>query len=452
MDARGDLLIHTDSGAIRQPKPLVYREQSGARKEIAGGYMLVGSRRLGFHVGNYDQSKPLIIDPMLLYSTYLGGSGDDFGFSIAVDPAGNTYVTGRTNSANFPTTTGALDTTSNGADDAFVTKLDPTGASLVYSTYLGGSSTDVGYRIAVDPAGNAYVAGYTNSANFPTTPVAFDTTFNGGPLDAFVTKLNPSGASLVYSTYLGGGNEDVGQAIAVDPAGNVYVGGWTDSANFPTTVGAFDTTYSGNPGGIISNYDGFVTKLNSIGASPVYSTYLGAGNPDWVYAIAVDTAGNAHVAGYTGSANFPTTPGAFNTSFNGGDYDAFVTKLNATGAAPLLYSTYLGGSSTDLILGIAVDSAGNAYAAGRTNSANFPTTTGVFDTSHNGGLDVFVTKLPPTGASLVYSTYLGGGGDDYGAAITVDPAGTSACVTGSTNSAKFPDHNRRIRYDSQWWL
>ncbi|PYV36779.1 MAG: hypothetical protein DMG06_29945, partial [Acidobacteria bacterium] len=315
-----------------------------------------------------------------------------------MDAAGDAYLTGQTSSTNFPTTVGAFDTSFNGGIDAFVTKLNPTGTSLIYSTYLGGSDDDPGRAIAIDAAGSAYLTSYTRSADFPITLGAFDTSFNGD-YDTFVTKLNPTGTSLVYSTYLGGSSGDQALGIAVDAAGNTYVTGLTLSADFPTTLVAFDTSFNGI-------LDAFVTKLSPTGTSLVYSTYLGGSNDDRGHSIAVDAAGNAYVTGLTFSADFPTTLGAFDTSFNG-DYDVFVTKLNLTGTS-LLYSTYLGGSSGDQALGIAVDAASNAYLTGLTLSVDFPTTVDAFDTSFNGGFDAIVTKLDSTGSALLYSTYLGG--------------------------------------------
>jgi hypothetical protein len=264
LDAGGDLLIETSVGTMRQQKPLVYQEVNGERKEIESGYMLKGAGRIGFAVGEYDARRPLIIDPVLAYSTYLGGNITDVGYGIAVDSAGNAYVTGNTSSTDFPTTPGAFATTKNSVDDAFVTKLNASGTALVYSTYLGGNGTngtDVGYGIAVDSAGNAYVTGATLSTDLPTTPGAFETTNNGSD-DTFVTKLNASGTGLVYSTYLGGNSADFGYGIAVDLAGNAYVTGETNSTDFPTTPGAFDTT--DNPG-----RDVFVTKLNASGTALV---------------------------------------------------------------------------------------------------------------------------------------------------------------------------------------
>ena len=444
VDPQGDLVLHTGAGEIRQRKPVIYQEIGGVRREIAGGYVLKGESRVGFHVAVYDTSRPLVIDPALVYSTYLGGSADDAGVGIAVDAAGNAYVTGSTASANFPTTAGAFQTTLGGGGvgfDAFVTKLNSTGSALLYSTYLGGSNNDdSGVGIAVDGAGNAYVTGSAFSTDFPTTPGAFQSSF-GGVRDAFVTKLNPTGSTLVYSTYLGGTGDDGGVSIAVDTAGSAYVSGFAQ-AGFPTTTAAFQPGFGGGP------YDAFVTKLGSTGSALVYSTYLGGSGDDEVFGgLAVDASGNAYVTGFTTSANFPTTPGAFQTTFGGagplGFGDAFVTKLNSTGSMPV-FSTYLGGSGDDFGAGIAVDGNGNAYIAGSTASTNFPTTPGAFQTTFGGsgplGLgDAFVTKLNPTGSALIYSTYLGGSGDDFATRIAVDVLpNPSAYVTGNTASTNFP--------------
>src|SRR5204862_312871 len=321
VDAQGDLVLHTGAGVVRQLKPVIYQEVDGARREIAGGYVLKSARRVGFHVAAYDGAKPLVIDPVLVYSSYLGGSGGNEGpTGIAVDTAGNAYVTGATGSTNFPTTPGAFQTTVTASGSVYVTKLDPSGAP-VYSTFLGGSGGDDASGFAVDAAGNAYVTGGTNSTDFPTTPGAFQPAL-AGPQDIFVTKLNPVGAP-VYSTYLGGSATEGGAHIAVDVSGNAYVTGTTGSTDFPTTPGAFQPTFGGNTfGGAI---DGFVTKLGPAGA-PVYSTFLGGSGVEGALGIAVDGAGNAYVAGFTQSTNFPTTPGAFQPTFGGSD-DAFVTKI-----------------------------------------------------------------------------------------------------------------------------
>jgi Beta-propeller repeat/Phage integrase family len=324
----------------------------------------------------------------LVYSTYLGGNANDYGYGIAVDGSGNSYITGDTSSTNFPTTSGAFQTVfGSGQSDAFVTKLNATGSALVYTTFLGGNSGDVGRGIAVDDSGNAYMTGDTSSTNFPTTSGAFQTVSGG--YDAFVTKLNTDGTALVYSTYLGGiGFYNGGYGIAVDSSGNAYVTGGTSTTTFPTTSGAFQTVFGGG-----GQSDAFVTKLNASGTALIYSTYLGGNNGDVGYGIGVDGSGNAYVTGISNSTNFPTTSGAFQTVF-GGTSDAFVTKLNATGSA-LVYSTYLGGNASDYGNGIAVDASGNAYVTGYTLSNNFPTTSGAFQTIFGGGSypDAFVTLL-----------------------------------------------------------
>jgi hypothetical protein len=304
LDSQGDLVLHTSAGRVRHRRPVLYQETNGVRTEIAGAYSLEGPDRLGFQVAAYDRSRPLVIDPVLAYSTYLGGSLGAVGGTIAVDGAGNAYVGGATISADFPTTAGAFDTSYNGGifeGDAFVTKFNPTGSALVYSTYLGGSNDDGG-GIALDAAGNVYLTGETSSTDFPTTPGAFQTAYGGGFTDAFVAKLDPTGSALVYSTYLGGSGRERGIGIARDAAGNAYVTGDTDSVDFPTTAGAFQTAFGGVR-------DAFVTKLDPAGAALVYSTYLGGSDDDGAWHIAVDLAGTAHVTGGTGSSDFPTTAG-----------------------------------------------------------------------------------------------------------------------------------------------
>jgi hypothetical protein len=363
----------------------------------------------------------------LAYATFLGGSGYNYG-GIAVDGAGSAYVTGETSSRDFPTTPGAFDTSFNGGDrDAFVVKLYPTGSGLAYSTFLGGRSKDIGRGIAVDGAGSAYVTGWTWSSDLPTTPGAFDTSFNTD-YDAFVVKLNPAGSGLAYSTFLGSSQEDRGHGIAVDRTGSAYVTGETWSGNFPTTPGAFDTRFNG-----VYGADAFVAKLNPAGSGLAYATFLGGSDWDEGQAIAVDGAGSAYVTGWAESRDFPTTPGAFDASYNGGG-DAFVAKLNRAGSG-LAYTTFLGGSDLDAGYGIAVDGVGSAYVTGFTWSPNFPTTPGAFDTSYNGGFDAFVAKLNGTGGGLAHATFLGG--SDEGRAIAVDGVG-NAYVTGDTSSSDFP--------------
>jgi hypothetical protein len=434
----GDLLLSVREETIRQPKPFVYQEVAGARREVEGGYALGEDGRVRFALGEYDGALPLVIDPVLIYSTYLGGSGDDEGLDIAVDSAGTAYVTGYTNSTNFPVAN-ALQATFGGANfvggrDGFVTKLNAAGTAFVYSTYLGGSGDDRANKIAVDSSGNAYIAGETTSSNFPTAN-AFQGTFGGGLSDAFLVKLNAAGSAFFYSTYLGGTIFDAAHALTVDSAGSAYVTGRTTSANFPT-VNPIQGTYSGGPGA-----DAFVTKFNAAGSAIVYSTYLGgnAGNDGGFtagFSIAVDSAGSAYVTGQTRATNFPTA-NAIQATFGGGfpDGDAFVTKLNAAGSA-LVYSTYLGGSDNDIGFEIAVDASNNAYVTGVARSSNFPTANAL-QNALSGTSDAFVTKLNAAGSALVYSTYLGGAADDSGNGIAVDSSG-NAYVTGGTTSTNFP--------------
>jgi len=438
VNATGELSLFLGEEQIRQPRPKLYQEVLGKRCNVEGRYVIKGDSQIGFAVGDYDARLPLVIDPVLPYSTYLGGNGDETGNSIAVDSAGNAYVTGSTRSTNFPTAN-AFQHTFVGVQDVFVTKFNPAGSALVYSTYLGGSAADYGQGITVDSAGNAYVTGFTASTNFPTANALQGT--SGGNADAFVTKLNPTGSVLVYSTYLGGSFTDYGYGIAVDSAGSAYITGETNSANFPTAHAFQGTLGGGTPG---SHPDAFVTKLNPAGSALVYSTYLGgSGNnfyngEDVGTGIAVDSAGNAYVTGWTQSWNFPTA-NAFQGAIGGPGYDdAFVTKFNAAGSA-LVYSTYLGGSDTDEGVGIAVDSAGNAFITGVTRSTNFPTAHAFQNTNH-GDYDAFVTKFNPAGSALVYSTYLGGNALDYGLGIALDSAG-NAHIVGQTTSNNFPTAN-----------
>jgi hypothetical protein len=359
----------------------------------------------------------------LLYSGFLGGSDYDWGSGIAVDASGNAYVTGWTESSNFPAVVGPDTTFNGGYYDAFVAKVNPAGTALVYAGFLGGSGDDYGYGIAVDASGNAYVTGWTGSSNFPAV-VGPDTSHNGGD-DAFVAKVNPSGTALVYSGFLGGSIYDWGFGIAVDASGNAYVTGWTQSSNFPAVVGP-DTSYNGY-------WDAFVAKVNPAGTALVYAGFLGGSDDDKGWGIAVDASGNAYVTGYTYSSDFPAVVGP-DTGHNG-NWDAFVAKVNPSGTA-LVYSGFLGGSGSDVGRGIAVDASGNAYVTGGTASADFPAVVGP-DTGHNGNWDAFVAKVNPSGTALVYSGFLGGSDWDEGWGIAVDASG-NAYVTGDTRSWDFP--------------
>jgi hypothetical protein len=315
----------------------------------------------------------------LIYSTYFGGTGGQRGLSIAVDGPGNAYVTGYTNSTDFPTANALQNAFAGGNADAFVFKVNASGSALIYSTYLGGGNDrpDMGTAIAADAEGNAYVTGFTNSPDFPTArPMQ---PFRG-PTDAFVTKISPDGSALIYSTHLGGGADDEAMGIAVDAAGSAYVTGHTESPDFPTTPGAFSTGCAAIDaklpvGDICSGGDAFVSKLSPDGSSLVYSTYLNGSRFEVGRSIAVDAAGNAYVTGFTSSPDFPTVD-PVQKRFGGGDYDAFVIKLNPSGSA-LSYASYLGGRGEDGGYGIAVDGAGNAYVTGITNSPDFPATGGL---------------------------------------------------------------------------
>jgi uncharacterized protein (TIGR03437 family) len=425
VEANGDLVLRTALGEVRQQRPRVFQECGGRQVEVAAQYAIVAPNRVSFELAMYDRQRELRIDPVVLaYSTYLGGSGTDSGYGIALDGSGSAYVTGSAASADFPTKSPYQGAYRGGTSDVFVTKLAPAGNALVYSTYLGGGGSERGTGISVDGSGSAYVAGWTTSTDFPTS-MAYQGAYQGGYYDAFATKLAPAGNALVYSTYLGGSGADAGAGIALDGAGSAYVTGFTNSTNFPTQLPNQAAFHGGT-------YDAFATKLAPAGNTLVYSTYLGGSGDDFGYGIAVDGAGSAYVTGSTNSTDFPTQS-PYQTYQ--GNIDIVVTKLAPAGNA-LLYSTYLGGSSDDFGYAIAVDGAGSAYVTGSTASTNFPTRS-PYQSASNGESDAFATKLAPAGNALLYSTYLGGVRNDYGFGIAVDGAG-SAYVTGGTASADFP--------------
>jgi hypothetical protein len=492
----GDLSVLTEHGEVRLKKPFIFQERNGRREEIHGGYIVDRANgSVMFGLGEYDRARPLVIDPVLLYSSYFGGSGSDTGTDIAVDSSGSLYVTGYTSSLDFPLATADQPAHGGGDSDLFVARLNASGTDLLYSTYLGSgggdagmgitidaagnayvtglysmppsfgqsvlvakfspvgalvygsvfgtASGDVGYAVAVDAAGYAYVAGRTGGAsNFPVTASAFQP-IAGGFQDGFVSVLSPDGGSLVYSSYLGGDLNDQARAIVLDAAGYVYVAGGT-MTGFPTTAGAFQRTVGGFG-------DAFVAKIN-VGqtgiASLVYSTLLGGSDFEVAYSLAVNNAGNVYVTGSTDSGfDFPTTPGAFQTVGGGGNcgtfdrprhcQDAFVTKLNAAGSG-LIYSTFLGGLGHDFGNGIAVDGSGSAYVVGQAFAADFPVVDALQPAKASGCCtDGFITKLSPTGNALVYSTYLGGAADDFVSDVALDAAG-NAFVIGAADSTNFP--------------
>ena len=471
VDAEGDLVVQADGGEVRFHKPVIYQPTSTDKRQgttektlIAGGYTIDEKNEVAFAISDYDRTKPLVIDPTLVYSTYLGGGGYYDGFeynqasAIAVDGSGSAYVTGFTRSPNFPTTPNSYRSAMpSGCDPqydspcefVFVTKFSPDGSSLVYSTFIGNFA--FGYGIAVDASGSAYVTGSAGSG-FPTTAGALQTSDPSSGASAFITKLSPDGSALAYSTYLGGTGGEVGHAIAVDGSGNAYVAGQTYSHDFPTVSPIQATNHSA------SGSNAFVAEINSSGSALVYSTYLGGSYSntsvccfgDAASGIAVDASGGAYVVGSTSSTDFPTANAFQPTNHGtaniyGATINAFVAKISAGGSA-LVYSTYLGGSGPngDNGTAVAVDASGNAYVTGSSDSADFPTTPGAFQptrpNSNQYFSHAFVTKFSADGSALAYSTYSGSSGVDAGLGIAVDGSG-SAYVTGWTQSNDFPTVN-----------
>jgi len=428
----GDLEVTLNYGKIIEKRPVIYQEIKGERVAVEGAYRILkgeeGAFKYGFTVASYDKTKDLVIDPVLVYSTYLGGSAWDVGRGIAIDSSGAVYVTGITNSIDFPLMNPIQGVFGGGYFDVFITKLNPTATAMVYSTYLGGNAYDGVYGIAVDGTGAVYVSGTTDSIDFPLMNPIQGALIWGW--DVFITKINPTGSALVYSTYLGGYSDDYGNGIALDSSGAAYITGETASVDFPLM-----NPMQGASGGY---WDAFITKINPAGTNLVYSTYLGGNVYDTGKGIAVDSSGAAYVAGRTSSANFPIL-NPIQATFGGGGVfggDAFVTKINSSGSA-ILYSTYLGGGGDDYSRGIAVDGSGAAYVTGRTESMDFPLMNPI-----QGGLvgnypDAFVTKINNTGSAIVYSTFIGGNGPDEGYGIVVDGSG-AAYITGDTRSIDFP--------------
>src|SRR5712692_5411890 len=346
---KGDVVLNILGGDVRLHQPLLYQERAGQKTAIEGHFILASQREVAFQVGAYDKSAALVIDPSLIYSTYLGGSNLEKALGIAADSKGNAYVTGSSASANFPTTAGALQTKARSADTtAFVAKLNPTGTALVYSTYLGGSNSDLGRAIAVNEKGEAFVAGATYSSDFPTTAGAAQS-IPGGGRDAFVAKLSADGSHLLYATYLGGSGDEEARGLALNAAGEAHVAGVTQSANFPTTLQAAQRT--ANCVAAQPCHHAFVSKLSANGSNLLYSTFVGGSGHDFANAIALDASGAAYVAGHTFSADFPVTAKGLQMRASGHAAcaaagrecaDAFVTKLSTRGT--LLYSSILGGN------------------------------------------------------------------------------------------------------------
>ena len=485
LDGQGNLRIDRGGTTILQRRPQAFQSQGGHRRAIACHYRLAETGEVTLQTARYDRNAALIVDPVLVFSTYLGGSsfdaiygaasdaagnlyvvgetasgsltsssvpsrssrdafvakmnaartlwlytvylggsGMDSGKAIAVDASGNAYITGVTGSPDFPVTSGALSAYNSGEEDAFVAKLDPNGR-LLYSTYLGGEKSDYGYAIAADGSGAAYVAGQTTSSAFPATSGAFQTTNHGGLSDCFVSKLNAAGSALVYSTLLGGAGLDSCAGLAIDAAGNAYLGGTTYSADFPTQA-PLQSNLRGTA-------NAFAAKLNPAGSALVYSTFLGGSGLENANAVALDAAGSLYVAGYTSSVDFPVTAGAPQSVLTG-SYNAFVSKLSASGA--LVYSTLLGGSRSDTATSVAVDQSGRAILGGYTTSPDFPLVAAV-QPAFQGAFDAFATVLDAGGASIPFSSYFGGSGDDRAYAVAALP-GNNLFLGGMTSSSNFP--------------
>ncbi|HDL17503.1 MAG TPA: T9SS type A sorting domain-containing protein [Bacteroidetes bacterium] len=483
----GDLLVKVGTRQITMQAPVAYQEMEGERTPVAAQFVARGNDTFGFEIGDYDASVPLVIDPVLVYSTFLGGSNGDESQDIAIDANGFIYITGST--ANFPVTDNAAQKNKVQSDfwgyyDAFVAKLSPDGSALIYATYLGGDSTETIFGIAVDAAGSAYVTGSTVSDNFPTHN-AVQGNFGGGQADGFITKLTSDGSAFVYSTYLGGSESDFGRDIAVDQSGNACVIGETNSDNFPV-ANAMQPTRND------SENDAFVTKLNSEGSAFIFSTFLGGSGRENAEGIAVDNADNIYLTGFSYSSDFPIVNGyrkskgwfvtkmnpqastiifstkltggygiavdedgqvyvagsvsqytyrnfyttnAIQPTYGGGDSDGFVAKLSADGSE-VLFSTFLGGSAADYAYDIAVDANGNAFVTGRTQSIDFPMEKPT-EAAYQGSVDAFVTGIASDGLSVLFSSYVGGSSDEYASAIAVGPNG-HVFITGKTYSDNFP--------------
>jgi hypothetical protein len=494
VDDRGDLVLDVGQTHLRFGKPRVYQTAAGGRRDVAGAWALENTSTVSFRLGSYDRRQVLVIDPTVAVASYLGGNDTDQAFAVTLGSDGAVFVTGNTASMNFPTTAGSFRASPSGAVDAFVVKLNNALTTAVYSTFIGGSGDDAGRGIAVDAAGNAYVTGFTTSADFPTTPGAVQPSRPpgqaAGVADAFVVKLNPQGSALVYGTYLGGSDSDIGLGIAVDAAGIAAVTGGTFSADFPISFFAAQPIIGGDR-------DAFVASLDPTGTILRYSTFLGGAGADVGSAITLDVFGAAYVTGSTTCAalpcstitDFPTTPGVVSPLRPAGQAagvtDAFVTKLDAVGA--LIYSTFLGGTGADDGLGIVVDQFGNPIVTGATASANFPVSASF--PPFTGALRAFLTKLDSSAARLTFSrpvpttaplaaglaigqdaagrlyvagsevrggapqtdafvieftgggtsptaeVFVGGSGDDLAFGVAVDPGGGNVYLAGQTTSA-----------------
>ncbi len=434
VDTDGNLVLNVGTSEVSLRQPRAYQLEGGQQHDVPVSYRVRG-KRVSFALGTYNRKQKLVIDPILTYSTYLGGSGGDVAYGVTLNPAtGEAYVTGETASTNFPTspalqnytpTTGVPDSLGLlGQGNVFVTEFNAAGSGVVFSTYLGGSGLDIPSQIYFAPNGNLFIVGYTTSNNFPVTAGVFQTVYAGNQ-DVFLTEMKPDGSALVYSTYIGGTQIDYGTKLAIDASGNAYVTGYTNSIDFPTL----------NPLQLSNDglYDAFVTEISPTGTL-VYSTYLGGSLSDYGTGIAIGPGGTVYVSGYTFSSNFPTQ-NALQSGLSGGS-DIFVSKF-VPGATALEFSTYLGGSSIDRSASMVLDTTGDVYLTGDTQSTNFPVTLNAYQPSLAGTDNAFVAELASDGTSLVFSTYFGGDATDQASAVALDSAG-NVYITGYTQSSNFP--------------
>lgn len=453
VNERGELEVQTGLGVVRFSKPSAFQEKNGRKRYVKVAYLVRGNE-YSFNTGEYDRSQELVIDP-LLASTFIGGGGYDAVNSMVIDDSGNIYVAGKTCSSDFPTTTGAYDTTYGASCDAFAAKLDIDLQELLASTYLGGSHWEEADSVAIDRSGNVYVAGGTWSSDLPATSGAYDMTYSDCWLDGFVSKLSGDLSELLASTYLGGcglvdssGGYDRAYTISLDASGNVLVAGKTSSLDFPATIGAYDTSCGTDgqcdyDGTFTMYHDAFVSKLDGNLSDLLASTFLGGSRFDDARSIAVDSSGNVYVAGNAAS-EFPVTSGAYDTTYNGKG-DAFVARLDSD-LENLLASTFLGGGADDeIVFSMSTDTSGNVYAAGWTKSSDFPATEGAYDTTYHSspvapafdGKDAFVSKLDSGLSNLLASTFLGRAGDEIAYSMSIDSSG-NIYVAGQTGSSDFP--------------
>ena len=489
----GSLELGLNGGrTIAFSAPLSYQEIDGFRHLVSSRYLLDGDH-VRFEAGSYDPTLPLIIDPTLDVATYLGGSGSDFGDAVGVDSANNIIAVGRTASSVYPTTIGAYDTSANPGSDIVVSKISADGTTLLWSTYLGGSGNDDPDAVLVDGSNRIVVVGSTNSSNYPTTAGAYDTSANG-MYDGFVTRLNADGASLSFSTYIGGTGEDVLTAVDLDPIGNVVAGGYTLSSNFPTTAGAYDQTKSGAMDGVVTKFsssgastlwstflgssqgdsvrgldvdssggvhvightvspgfpppparydtthagdtDVFYAEVSSNGASLAYSTFIGGSGLDYGFAVVAESTSDIFLAGDTESSGFPTTPGAYDTSHNGGS-DGWIAKFDRTqaGSATLEWSSFIGGSGSEFIETMAIDSYGRPNGALQVGSSGLATV-GAPDSSLSGSADAMLATLSADGSRIEFATYIGGSGVEDSWALVIDTADRPVLI-GDTSSSDF---------------